>query len=681
MKKLLLLSSLLAACGSVNSPDKPGGGDDDDAPPVGVGGTVHGMWDGADGVVLTLTIGGATTTQTITANGAFAFSTEVADGASYVVAISAQPTAHTCEILAGANGVVADGHATVDVACTGPTVAITLPELKSFAFDPTLETQATFPVSVLTQQVAVKVADDSHVITEVSIGGAELALGATSEPQALPLGASTIEVAVQAAGGLHKTYQLAFDRGAATVAQSVYAKASNTDGGDSFGSRVAASGDTIVVTATGEHSSATGVNGDQDDDSTNRAGAAYVFRRVNGVWAQEAYLKASNTQELDSFGSAVAISGDTIAIAANGEDSADRRINGNQFDNTASNAGAVYVFHRTGTTWTQQAYIKSANLDGADSFGSSVSLDGDLLAVGAFVEASAATGVNGNGADNSAQFAGAAYVFHRVGQTWTQEAYIKASNTDANDFFGGSVAISGSALAVGARGEGSNAKGINGNQADNSAGNAGAVYVFRRTGTAWAQEAYIKGSNTEAGDSFGSSVALSGNTLAASAPQEASSAVGIDGNQANNDAANSGAVYMFVHDAAGWHQQAYIKASNSRQGRQFGSVALSGDVLAVGTLSESSAATGINGDQNDQSASSSGAAYLFRRSGTTWAQTAYIKASNAQANDLFGPAIALSRDTLVVGASAEASGATGINGNQSADSILTMNAGAAYIFR
>ncbi len=135
-----------------------------------------------------------------------------------------------------------------------------------------------------------------------------------------------------------------------------------------------------------------------------------------------------------------------------------------------------------------------------DLFGSSVALsaDGSTLAVGAPDEASAATGIGGNQADNSAPGAGAVYVFTRSGTAWSQQAYVKASNTDADDRFGDSVALSadGSTLAVGAVVEASAATGIGGNQADNSAQDAGAVYVFTRSGTTWSQQAYVKASNT-----------------------------------------------------------------------------------------------------------------------------------------------------------------------------------------
>jgi hypothetical protein len=149
-------------------------------------------------------------------------------------------------------------------------------------------------------------------------------------------------------------------------------------------------------------------------------------------------------------------------------------------------AGAVYVFTRSGTTWSQQAYVKASNTGPGDAFGSSVALsaDGSALAVGAFRESSAAIGIGGDQGDDSAFFASAVYVFTRSGTTWSQQAYLKASNTGEGDEFGTSVALSadGSTLVVGAIDEFSAATGIGGNQANNSAPNAGAVYVFRTRG-------------------------------------------------------------------------------------------------------------------------------------------------------------------------------------------------------
>jgi hypothetical protein len=141
--------------------------------------------------------------------------------------------------------------------------------------------------------------------------------------------------------------------------------------------------------------------------------------------------------------------------------------------------GAAYVFTRTGGVWSQQAYLKASNTGAVDKFGRAVAVDGDTIVVGAHTEASSATGVNGDQADNSAGASGAAYVFTRTGGVWTQQAYLKASNTENSDQFGRPVEIDGDTIIVGASGESSSATGVNGDQTDNSANSSGAVYVFR----------------------------------------------------------------------------------------------------------------------------------------------------------------------------------------------------------
>jgi len=170
------------------------------------------------------------------------------------------------------------------------------------------------------------------------------------------------------------------------------------------------------VGARAEGSDARGIDGDQADNSADGAGAVYVFTRMGSTWSQQAYVKASNAEALDSFGWSVALSADgsTLAVGAPGENSNATGIDGDQADNSADGAGAVYVFTRSGSTWSQQAYLKASNADANDGFGSwSVTLSGNgsTLAVAALQEASNASGVGGDQADNSVPGAGAAYVF------------------------------------------------------------------------------------------------------------------------------------------------------------------------------------------------------------------------------------------------------------------------------
>ncbi len=463
------------------------------------------------------------------------------------------------------------------------------------------------------------------------------------------------------------------------VVQNGYLKASNTDTSDQFGSSVAISGDTIVVGALAEGSNAIGVNGDQTDNSAFGAGAVYVFVRSGATWVQQAYLKASNSGAYDDFGWSVAISGDTIVVGAPGEDSNATGVNGNEADNSVSFAGAAYVFVRSGETWTQQAYLKAANTDEGDRFGFSVAIADDTVVVGAWGESSNAIGVNGDGADNNAHWAGAAYVFARSGTDWAQQAYLKPSNTDAEDWFGSSVAITSNTIAVGSWGEDSSATGVNGNQADNSASNAGATYVFVDSGVAWTQQAYLKASNSNVGDIFGSSVGVANDRVIVGARGEDSSATGVNGNQADTSLPGAGAAYLFVRSDATWTQQVYLKASNTDSGDGFGySVAIAGDTIVVGAYGEDSSARGVNGNEADNNASASGAAYLFSRSGGSWMQQEYLKASNTDADDSFGYAVALADNNVIVGAYGEDSSARGVNGNE-ADNSGSYN-GAAYHF-
>jgi hypothetical protein len=337
--------------------------------------------------------------------------------------------------------------------------------------------------------------------------------------------------------------------GAGNWTQQAYLKASNSDGADFFGASVAITGNIVVVGAIGEDSSASGINGNEADNLAPFAGAAYVFVRTGGgTWSQRAYLKASNTGDFDIFGVSVAIAGDTVVIGAEREGSNATGVDGDQSDNSAGEAGAAYVFVRDGAgNWSQTAYLKASNTGGGDLFGKSVAISGDSVVIGAVREASNATGVNGDQGNDSATQAGAAYVFVRdVAGSWTQQAYLKASNTDAGDLFGESVAVAGDIAVVVARAEDSTASGVNGDQTSNAAGNAGAAYVFSRDGTgAWSQQYYLKASNTDAGDEFGNSVAIAGETVLVGARFEDSNATGLDGGQGDNSAGAAGAVYAF----------------------------------------------------------------------------------------------------------------------------------------
>lgn len=474
-----------------------------------------------------------------------------------------------------------------------------------------------------------------------------------------------------------------------------YVKAFNTGAGDIYGHAVALSSDgsTLAVGARYEDSGAAGIDGDINSNSSTDSGAVYVYGKdpATGLWSRQAYVKASNTGAGDYFGDSLSLSsdGNTLAVGAPLESSSATGVNGSQNNNSAAGSGAVYIFTRSSGSWSQQAYIKSSNTGTSDQFGDAVALsgDGNTLAVGAVGESSSETGIGGSGTNNSALQSGAVYVFTRSGTNWSQQAYVKASNTNAYDAFGASVSLSqsGDTLAVGAWSEDSNATGVNGDQSNNAASGSGAVYVFQRASGFWSQQAYLKSSNTGTADAFGTVVSLSGdgNTLAVAAPDEDSSATGIGGNQADDTEANSGAVYVFQRASGSWTQQAYVKASNTQTWDFFGtavSLSADGSTLAVGAPGEQSSAVGVAGDQTDNSLSSVGAIYVYRRTGSVWQQRSYVKASNAGDGDYFGYYVALSSDgtTLAVGAQSEAGGSIGINGDQT-DNSASMS-GAVYLY-
>jgi hypothetical protein len=271
-------------------------------------------------------------------------------------------------------------------------------------------------------------------------------------------------------------------------------------------------------------------------------------------------LKAPNAEARDAFGKSVAISSDTIVVGASGESSNQTTIsNGSSAsaDNSASSSGAAYVFVRNGSTWAQQAYLKAANPNSDHVFGFSVAISGETIVVGAPGESSSQTTIiNGSVAspDTSADRTGAAYVFLRSGSTWTQQAYLKAPNSQSEDLFGIAVAISTNSIVVGAIGESSNQTTVsNGStaSADNTATNAGAAYVFVRSASAWQPQAYLKAPNAEAGDEFGQHLAVSGNTVVVGAPRESSQQNTITNGStasADNTASGAGAAYVFFRN-------------------------------------------------------------------------------------------------------------------------------------
>jgi hypothetical protein len=320
------------------------------------------------------------------------------------------------------------------------------------------------------------------------------------------------------------------------------AKLTASDGAsvDTFGYSVAISGDTAIV---GSH---------QDDDDGDRSGSAYVFVRDGTSWSQQAKLIAGDAAALDNLGWSVAISGDTAVVGAHGGDD----------DGEAS--GSAYIFVREGTSWSQQAKLIAGDAAALDIFGWSVAISGDTAVVGALRD-------DDNGTDS-----GSAYVFVRDGTSWSQQAKLTASDGAARDAFGVSVAISGNTAIIGA------------SRDDDNGDMSGSAYIFVREGTSWSQQAKLTASDGAAGDIFGYSVAISGNTLIIGAYWD------------DDDGDMSGSVYVFVRDGTGWSQRTKLTASDGAAGDYFGlCVDISADTAIVGAPAD------------DDNGEGSGSAYVF----------------------------------------------------------------------
>jgi hypothetical protein len=251
-----------------------------------------------------------------------------------------------------------------------------------------------------------------------------------------------------------------FKYNGATWVEEAKLTASDAAEGDGFGCSVSISGETVVV----------GANG--DDDAGNNSGSAYVFNYNGATWVEEAKLTASDAAEGDGFGFPVSISGETVVVGAYFDDDA------------GNNSGSAYVFKYNGATWVEEAKLTASDAAANDYFGLSVSISSETVVVGAYENDDA-----GNGS-------GSAYVFKYNGATWVEETKLTASDAAAYDSFGISVSNSGETVVVGANG-------------DDDAGNgSGSVYVFRYNGTSWVEEAKLTASDAAAGDVFGTSVSI-----------------------------------------------------------------------------------------------------------------------------------------------------------------------------
>lgn len=370
-------------------------------------------------------------------------------------------------------------------------------------------------------------------------------------------------------------------------------------GGGNSGQGVSIDGDTLVVGAP------------WDDDNGGRSGAAYAFARRGGGWVQEAKLVPSDGGLEDWAGTAVAISGDLALVSSQSD------------DDMGSGAGAAYVFARSDSSWTQEAKLLASDGDSGDWLGHALALDGDTAVVGAYKN------------DEAAQDAGAVYVFVRQGTTWTEQAKLTASDAAVGDLFGKAVGVDGDTVIVGAT------------WADTVEPQAGAAYVFVRSGATWTeQQKFFATDVTSTGASgvaFGFNVAVSGD----------SALVGALGDNSIVD--NASAAYVYARTGTSWSQEARLIAPDFEERDFFGfSVDLDGDLALISAY------------QEDFPGLHPGKAFVFERAGTTWAWRAELLASDELPDVDFGRAAALSGRTCVV-SSPHAEGAV-------------PNSGAAYVY-
>lgn len=350
-----------------------------------------------------------------------------------------------------------------------------------------------------------------------------------------------------------------------------------------FGYSVALDGDTALVGAR-----------DEDIGSNLDQGAAYVFTYDNGVWSLQQKLTASDGNQFEHFGSAVALDGDTALIGA---PYADIGANNSQ--------GAAYFFTRSGSSWTQQAKVTYLFGDPDDHFGTAVALDGDTALIGAPYR------------DVGSKWdQGSAFVFNYSGGVWSFQVQLTSPTGTYYDYLGQSVALCGDTALLGAP-----------NQLIN-----GYAEVFVRSGSVWNHQQKLTASDGAADDKFGSAVALVENIALIGAPM---ADIGSNVNQ--------GAAYVFTRSGSTWSEQQKLTAADGQAEAQFGNaVALQppfGYLALIGALLHD-----VNG-QTDQ-----GAAYVFTRYLSTWSQQARLTAPDGRSDEHFGSAVALSGNRALIGA-------------------------------
>ncbi|MEQ8623451.1 MAG: T9SS type A sorting domain-containing protein [Vicingaceae bacterium] len=406
---------------------------------------------------------------------------------------------------------------------------------------------------------------------------------------------------------------------------------------DEFGFSVAISGDYAIVGAYLEDEDTTGGN------TLSSAGAAYILKNISGTWTEVQKLVPSDRGAADEFGFSVAISGNYAIVGAIGEDE------DTTGGNTLSSAGSAYIFRNNLGSWTEVQKLVASDRNFDDGFGYSVAITRDYAIIGARSEDQDTLG------RNTIAQAGSAYIFENNTGTWSELQKIVASDRGIFDFFGSSVAISNDYAIVGAIYEDQDTSG------GNTLADAGSAYIFKNNSGTWSQAQKLVASDRSSADYFGWSVAISGDFVIVGAIGEDHDTSGA------NAISDAGSAYIFSFSSGAWHEEQKLVASDRGANDNFGnSVAISGETAIVGAPLEDQDTSGAN------LLTEAGSAYIFKKSLGAWSEVQKIVASDREANDYFGYAVAISGDYVIVGARLEDEDTTGSNTRNSA--------GSAYIF-
>lgn len=397
--------------------------------------------------------------------------------------------------------------------------------------------------------------------------------------------------------------------------QTARLKADNADVDDRFGELVAisADGSLIVVGAVGEDGANGGVNNLGTDNTSDSAGAAYIFELVNDAWRQHAYLKAQLPVAGANFGSSVAISGngESVLVGAENENSA---------------TGAAYHFQLLGDLWVAGDRLAPVTPQAFSVFGNQVALDFDgshaIVAARSFdtvFNEGALYAFTTDAPPVSAPIRGAPELMTTAQpDQWRLTGQILAPNADERDALGYSIALDddGSTLVASAVFEDSAPGAVFPNPVEDANATIGATYVFMRDQDVWTFDSVLKPNAAVANDRWGESVAISsdGSKIAISSIFESSSGSGVI-DETNASSPSTGSVVLFENNGSGWNQEQTLKSSNPFRDNQFGiSIDLnsSGDTLVVGSSHEDGSATGVStGVADDNATTNSGAVYYY----------------------------------------------------------------------